>query len=57
MYYTLCLKTNTNAPQQNEYKRPAGAYPLYNFHEIYIISTTFQDALAVKIWLELLEGL
>ena len=40
-----------------EYKRPAGAYPLRNFHTIYRVSTSFQDALCVKIWLDLLKGL
>jgi len=40
-----------------EYKRPAGAYPLHDFHKICRVCTTFQDALAVKIWLDLLEGL
>ena len=41
----------------SEYKRPTGAYPLRDFHEIIRFSTSFQDALAVKIWLDLLEGL
>jgi len=40
-----------------EYKRPAGAYPLRDFHKIYSVCTLFQDALGVKIWLDLLEGL
>jgi len=40
-----------------EYKRPAGAYPLRNFHKICRICTPFQDALAVKILLDLLKGL
>ena len=38
-----------------EYKRPAGAYPLSDFHKICRVS--FQDALGVKIWLDLLKGL
>ena len=40
-----------------EYKRPAGAYPLRDFHKICRVCTTFQVALAVKTWLDLLEGL
>ena len=40
-----------------EYKRPPGAYPLRNFHEICRVCTSFQDALGVKIWLDLLKGL
>ena len=43
--------------QNVECKRPAGVYPLRDFHKICRICTTFQDALAVKIWLDLLEGL
>ena len=33
------------------------AYPLRDFHKIYSVCTQFQDALAGKIWLDLLEGL
>jgi len=40
-----------------EYKRPAGAYPLRDFHKICRICTTFQDTLCVKILLDLLKGL
>ena len=40
-----------------EYKRPAGAYPLHDFHKICRVCTTFQDALGVKIWLDLLKEL
>ena len=40
-----------------EYKRPAGAYPLCDFHKICRVCTPFQDALDVKIWLDLLKGL
>jgi len=43
--------------QNVEYKRPAGAYPLRDFHKICRICTPFQDALGVKISLHLLEGL
>jgi len=39
-----------------EYKCPAGAYPLRDFHQICRICTPFQDALAVKILLDLLKG-
>ena len=42
--------------QNLEYKRPAGAYPLRDFHKICRVSTSFQDALGVKIWLDLLRG-
>ena len=40
-----------------EYKRPAGAYPLRNFHKICKVCTPFQVALALKILLDLLKGL
>ena len=40
-----------------EYKRPAGAYPLHDFHEICRVCTPFQDVLGVKISLALLKGL
>ena len=39
-----------------EYKRLAGAYPLRDFHKICRVCTAFQDALGVKIWLDLLKG-
>ena len=40
-----------------EYKRPSGACPLRDFHKTCRVSTSFQDALGVKIWLDLLNGL
>ena len=40
-----------------EYKRPAGAYPLRDFHKIRIVCTPFQDVLAIKTSLDLLKGL
>ena len=40
-----------------EYKRPAGAYPLRDFHKICRVCTSCQDALGVKMWLDLLKGL
>jgi len=40
-----------------EYKRPARVYPLHNFYEIIGVCMQFQDASAVEIWMELLEGL
>ena len=40
-----------------EYKRPAGAYPLRDFHKVCRLCNSFQDALDVKIWLDLLEAL
>ena len=43
--------------QNVEYKSPAGAYPLCDFHKICRICSSFQDALAVKVSLNLLEGL
>jgi len=43
--------------QNVEYKRSAGAYPLLIFHKICRICTSFQDALGVKISLDLLKGL
>jgi len=43
--------------QNLKYKRPVGAYPLCDFHEICRICTAFQDALAVKVSLNFLKGL
>ena len=43
--------------QNVEYKRPAGAYPLCDFHKICRICTSFQDALAVNVSLNFLKGL
>jgi len=43
--------------QYVEYKRPAGAYTLCDFHKICRVCTTFQDALAAKTSLDLLKGL
>jgi len=40
-----------------EYKRFAGAYRLRDFHQICIICTPSQNALAVKISFDLLKGL
>jgi len=42
--------------QNVEYKRPTGAYPLCDFHKICRICSSFQDALAVKVSLNLLNG-
>ena len=39
-----------------EYKRPAGAYPLRDFHKICRICTSFQDASGVRILLDFLKG-
>jgi len=39
-----------------EYKRSAGAYPLCDFHKICRVSTSFQDALVVKIWFGFAQG-
>jgi len=43
--------------QHVEYKGPARAYPLRNFHKICRICTSFQDTLAVNVLLDLLKGL
>jgi len=46
-----------NFEQYVEYKRPTGAYPLRDFHKICRVCRTYQAALRVKIWLDMLEGL
>ena len=51
------LKFLLTFDQNVEYKRPAGAYPLRDFHKICRVCTSFQDALGVKTWLDLLKGL
>ena len=51
------LKCLLRFDQNVEHKRPAGAYPFRDFHKICRFCTTFQDALAVKIWLDLLVAL
>ena len=43
--------------QNAEYERPAGAYPLCDFHKMCRICTSFQVALAVKVSLNFLKGL
>ena len=43
--------------QNVEYKRPVGAYPLHDFYKICRICTSFKDALAVKVSLDLPRGL
>jgi len=53
----LKLKVLLRFDQNVEYIRPAGAYPLRDFHKICTICTTMHDALAVKISLDLLKGL
>jgi len=40
-----------------EYKRPAAAYPLRDFHKICRVCTSFQDALGFKIVLDSLKRL
>ena len=50
------LKFLLRFDQNVEYKRPAGAYPLRDFHKICTVSTSFQDALGVEIWFDLLKG-
>jgi len=51
------LKFLVRFDQNVEYKHPEGAYPLHIFHKICRVCTLFQDALAVKILLDLLKGL
>jgi len=46
------LKFLLRFDQNVEYKCPAGAYPLRDFHKICRVCTTFQDALGVKILLD-----
>jgi len=56
-YRTPKLKFLLRFDQNVEYKRPAGAYPLRDFHKICRVRTSFQDALGVKISLDLLKVL
>jgi len=50
------LKFFLRFDQNVEYKRPAGEYLLRDFHKICTVCTSFQDALVVKILLDLLKG-
>jgi len=55
---TLKLKFLLRFDQNVEYKLPARAYPLRDFHKICrVLFIPFQDTLAVKILLDLLEAL
>jgi len=56
------LKILLKFDQSSEYERPTGAYPLRDFREICRLSiglrrSNFQDALAVKIWMNFLKAL
>ena len=51
------LKFLLRFDQNVKYKRTTGAYPFRDFHRICRICTPFQDALGVKISLDLLQGL
>ena len=51
------LKFLLKFDQNVEYKRPEGAYLLRDFHKICRVCTPFQNALAVKISLDLVAGL
>jgi len=51
------LKYLLRLDQHVEYKRPAGAYRLHDFHKISRVSTPFHGALDVKTSLDLLKGL
>jgi len=43
--------------QNVEYKSPVGAYPLHDFYKSCRICPSFKDALAIKVSLDLLQGL
>jgi len=51
------LKFLLRFEQNVEYKRYAGAYPMRDFHKICRVCTSFQDALGVKISLDLVKRL
>jgi len=51
--YDPKLKILLKFYQISEYKRSAGVYPLRDFDEICRVCTSFQDTLAVKIWIYL----
>jgi len=51
------LKFLLRFDQNEEYKRPARAYSLHDFHQICRLCTPFQDALAVKTSMDLLKEL
>ena len=51
------LKFLLRFDQNVEFKCPAGAYPLRDFHKICRVCTPFQGALGVKMSLDLLNGL
>ena len=51
------LKFLLRFDQNVEYKRPTRAYSLHDFYKVCGVCTPFQDALAVKISLDLLNGL
>jgi len=51
------LKFLLRFDQNLEYKRPAGTYPLCDFHKICRVCIPYQHALAVKISLDFLKGL
>ena len=53
----LKLKILLILGQNVDYKRPAAAYPLCDFHKICRICSSFQVALAIKVSLNLLKGL
>ena len=46
------LKFLLRLDRNMEYKRPAGAYPLRDFHKIRKVCTSCQDALGVQILLD-----
>ena len=50
------LKFLLKFDQNVEYKLPAGAYPLQDFHKICRVCTSFQDALGVNIFVGFAQG-
>jgi len=54
-YRTPKMKFLLRFDQNVEYKRPAGAYPLGDFHKICRVCTPFQVAFATKVSLDLLK--
>jgi len=57
VYWTPKLKFLLRFDQNVEYRRLTGAYPLRDFPKICRVCTSFQDALTVKISLDVLKGL
>jgi len=43
--------------QISEYKHPTGAYLLHDFYHICSLCSAFQDVIAIKVWMDLLNWL